>query len=125
MKNITRRDFLKGTIAGAAAAAFTAIPGVAYADRTGILSEEKTYEEGQYSFEIPPEKVPESEINETIDVDLCIVGASQAGTLAAPPAAIRSICTRAHWMNCFRPTSRSPSAVRCRTGIFIRAISRP
>lgn len=80
---LSRRDFLKGSLAGAAALAVSAIPGVAYADKTGILSEEKKFEEGQYSFEIPPEKVPESEINETLDVDICIVGAGQAGTLAA------------------------------------------
>jgi succinate dehydrogenase/fumarate reductase flavoprotein subunit len=81
---ISRRDFIKGSLAGAAAAALsTAIPTAAFADRTGILSEDQVYEEGQYSFEIPPEKVPESEINETIDVDICIVGAGQAGTLAA------------------------------------------
>ena len=46
---LSRRDFIKGSLAGAAGAALTSIPGVAYADRTGILSEDKTYEEGQYS----------------------------------------------------------------------------
>ncbi len=81
--NISRRDFIKGSLPGAAVAALSAVPTTAFADRTGILSEDKTFEEGQYSFEIPPEKVPESEINETIDVDICIVGAGQAGTLAA------------------------------------------
>lgn len=37
----------------------------------------------EYSFMKAPAKVAESEINETINVDLCIVGAGQAGTLAA------------------------------------------
>ncbi len=33
---LSRRDFLKGSLAGAAALAVSAIPGVAYADKTGI-----------------------------------------------------------------------------------------
>lgn len=49
------------------------------------MGEEKRreYIEGQYDFEIPPKPVPEQEINEEMTVDLCIVGAGQAGTMAA------------------------------------------
>lgn len=88
--NISRRDFLKGTAAGLASTAVWGLTGCAEkaapAETTAapVAAPEKVgFEEGQYSFEIPPQPVAESEITETIDVDVCVVGAGQAGTLAA------------------------------------------
>ncbi len=37
----------------------------------------------RYTFEIPPDRIPEEEIREEITTEICIVGAGQAGTLAA------------------------------------------
>lgn len=52
-----------------------------------MTEQTKVMESAKYSFEIPPEPVAESEITEEISVDLCIVDAGQAGTLAALTAA--------------------------------------
>jgi len=59
--SITRRDFLKGSLASVAGAAVASVAGTtAFADKTGILSEEVSYKEGQYSFEIPPRRFPKA-----------------------------------------------------------------
>lgn len=50
-------------------------------------SEIESYEEGQYAFQIAPDPVDESEISETIETDLAIVGGGQSGVFAAITAA--------------------------------------
>ena len=80
---LSRRDFLKGTAAAGAAFLATQLsPLHAYAEET-----QNELAPGQYPFEIPPVPVQESEIGETLDTELCIIGAGQSGTTAALTAA--------------------------------------
>ncbi len=76
---LSRRDFLKG--AAAAGVSFLAgqlVPTIATADEEVVK-----LGPGQYPFEITPQKVSEDEIGETLETELCIIGAGQAGTTAA------------------------------------------
>jgi fumarate reductase flavoprotein subunit len=80
---INRRDFIKGTAAGA---------GVAVAARSGLLgrSTAEAKETGQsqmYSFETPPPQVASSQIVESLTTDVVVVGGGPAGTAAAASAA--------------------------------------
>ena len=79
---ITRRGFIVGaTAAGVATAGLSSIA------QAKDESEVTSYEEGQYAFQIPPDPVDESDITETIDAELCIIGAGQSGVFAAITAA--------------------------------------
>ena len=72
MKDMTRRDFFKTSAAvGAAATAAAAVP--ALADEAPAAA--------QYSFEIAPE--PITDIAETIEADLVVVGAGTSGLVTA------------------------------------------
>lgn len=83
---ITRRRFLKGAAIGAA--------GIASA---GLLAgcgqeEPKTQtpeagKEGEASFEVPPEPIPDSEIKKTVTADVIVIGAGTGGMIAAISAA--------------------------------------
>lgn len=84
---VSRRDFLKGgAVFGAATALGTSLTGCSPASKNDQLSE-TGLEEGQYEFEIPPEPIPESDIVETKEADVVIVGAGLAGAFAAVAAA--------------------------------------
>ena len=77
---LTRRQFLQGSVASAAA---MGMMGMSMPVMAKDASEVESFEEGQYAFEIAPDPVDEAEIKETIDTEICIVGAGQSGTLAA------------------------------------------
>ena len=79
MKKLTRREFLKGSAASAAGVAALGMMG------GNVLAEEAPMEkmgEG-YSWETPPDPIPDDEIVETIESDIVIVGAGIAGVTAA------------------------------------------
>ena len=78
MESITRRNFIKATgLAGAAAT--VAAPLTAHADEAPAA-------QVQYSFEIPPEPVPEDEIVETYETEVVVIGGGTAGLVTANAA---------------------------------------
>jgi fumarate reductase flavoprotein subunit len=101
-KTISRRDFVKGAAFSAAVAAGgglltgcssaeepvecppcpTQEPAAAAAEEAAAVCTEKVY-----SFEIAPDSVPDSEIVETVEADVVVVGAGVAGMTAAVSAA--------------------------------------
>lgn len=78
---ISRRSFLKGTAIGTAGlAAATMLSGCSTKDE--IMTAEKAAE-GKWSFEIPPDPIPDSKIKETISADIIVIGAGMAGLATA------------------------------------------
>ncbi len=85
--DINRRSFLKGALAtGAAAAAAVALPACSPAETSSSSGSSATAEaSGKHTWEIAPE--PISDVAETQDYDVVIVGAGLAGVNAAEAAA--------------------------------------
>ncbi|MGI6209674.1 MAG: FAD-dependent oxidoreductase, partial [Anaerolineae bacterium] len=73
---VTRRSFVMGAAASAAAIAGSGVLGAAAQD-----AEEKPAT--TYSWETPPDPIPAEDITETVDADVVVVGAGVAGVLAA------------------------------------------
>lgn len=92
MKGLSRRDFMKGTGAGIAAAAAAAGSGLINVqpataqEGPGVVDAELAAQQ-KWSFEIAPDPIPDSEIADTIEADLIIVGAGVSGLTAANAAA--------------------------------------
>ncbi len=99
-KNISRRDFLKGSAATAATLAATTILGgcanetetpevettsTTTAADDGLMTAEKKANE-KWSFEIAPDPIPDSEISETITHDIIVIGAGMSGLCCAVSA---------------------------------------
>lgn len=82
MKNISRRDFLKGmaaTAAGAAAMGF--LPGnLAFADDAGE-------EQVSASWRTAPAPIPDADISATFEADIVVLGAGHSGACCARAAA--------------------------------------
>lgn len=85
MKELTRRNFLTAAAATAAGAAIAGMAGCAPKTEVAQKSAETTAT--RWSWETKPETISESEIEETIDTDICIVGLGSSGTTAALAAA--------------------------------------
>ncbi|MBR2834459.1 MAG: FAD-binding protein [Coriobacteriales bacterium] len=86
-KNISRHDFLKGTAlgaAGVAAGACVPMAAPALAETESGMNAEKYL--GKWDFEIPPAPIPDSDIAETIEAEVIVVGAGTAGLVAANSA---------------------------------------
>lgn len=95
---LNRRDFLKGALAsGAIAASGAALascapsgggdtPSSSGSTPTGQLTAD-SYENMQWSFEVPPDPVADSDIAETYTHDIVIVGSGMAGLCTAVSAA--------------------------------------
>lgn len=82
-KGLTRRQFLKGgTIAAVGLAAGGLMTGCESGSEKKKDSASKN-ESGGWSWETPPEPIPDSKIKETIESDIVIVGAGIAGVTAA------------------------------------------
>lgn len=86
-KGMDRRSFLKGAAVAGGAAAFTGLAACAPAAPVASTSSSSTEGLSRYAWENPPE--PITDIAETKDFDIVIVGAGIAG-LAAAEAASRS-----------------------------------
>ena len=84
---VSRRSFLKGTAVAGAAIAVGSVAGCAPAQQTEQSDGASGGEHGRWSFETPPEPIAESDIKETVEADVVVVGAGIAGTLAALAAA--------------------------------------
>jgi succinate dehydrogenase/fumarate reductase flavoprotein subunit len=98
MKNFDRRDFIKGTLAAGALAAggvlvgCTSEPGGTQPPSDGSTGEGSgtpVAEKSSYTFETPPAPIAESDIVETIESDVVVVGGGAAGFVAANVAAER------------------------------------
>lgn len=89
--DITRRSFISTAAGIGAAALATGAAASAAAASAEEASQEagqaSALEPGQYPFEIAPSPVDESQIKETVECELAIVGAGQAGCSAALTAA--------------------------------------
>ncbi|MBN1316431.1 MAG: FAD-dependent oxidoreductase [Anaerolineales bacterium] len=97
-KKISRREFFKNAAGAAAVAGAAVLTGCA--DQTPEAVPEpaptcapcptpepaKTVECGTYSFETPPDPIPDSDIKETVTTDILVIGAGTSGL----PAAIRA-----------------------------------
>ncbi|MEC4183940.1 FAD-dependent oxidoreductase [Adlercreutzia sp. R21] len=88
--SMDRRSFLKGAIATgaaatAAAAGATTLAGCA-AEPKGT-ADGKMASTGTYAFETAPDPIPESDIVETVDADIVIIGAGFSGLCCALAAA--------------------------------------
>ena len=88
--NMDRRSFLKGAFATGAAATVAASGAVALtgcaAEPKGAASN-KMASTGSYAFETAPDPIPESDITETVDADIVIIGAGFSGLCCALAAA--------------------------------------
>ena len=96
---LDRRNFVKGAAAATAATAIAASGTAALASESASASadgEKKAaanvmtankYAETQWSFMVPPEPVPDSQIKETYTHDIVVVGAGMAGLCTAVSAA--------------------------------------
>lgn len=79
-KEVSRRTFLKGAAATALTAAFTGVGGAAFADDAPAAEEaSSTWYDAKY-FAKPD---PITDIAETIDTDVVVVGAGNGGLVAA------------------------------------------
>lgn len=91
--SVSRRSFIGGAGAAGIALALGGLGGCAPAAPTESSKGEAagTAEGGKqstrWSFDVPPEPVAESDIKETVEADVVVVGAGLAGTLAALAAA--------------------------------------
>ena len=97
-KRISRRDFVKSAAMGAAAVAGAAVltgcqdqtpevvPTPAPTCAPCPTPEPVEVEAGTYSFETPPDPIPDSDIAETVTTDILVIGAGTAGM----PAAIKA-----------------------------------
>ena len=88
-REMTRRQFLKGSAAAAAAAGVIgAMPVMAEEEAmvTEMADVMTADSEKKWSFEIAPEPIPEEEIAETFEADVIVVGAGTSGLCTAVSA---------------------------------------
>ena len=89
-KELNRRDFIKGTTAGIIGAASVGMLSVssAFGAEEGEHSESSSdvefqmdaqKAEAEWTFQIPPEPIPESDIAETREAEIIVVGAGTSG----------------------------------------------
>ena len=80
MNKISRRDFLKGSIAGAAALSLTGMG----LGKTEALAAEDT--SGKHSWEIKPDPIDPAEIVKTVDTEILVIGGGYSGCCTAARA---------------------------------------
>lgn len=88
---VSRRSFIRGSLAAGA----LAVGGAALAGCTPASAESQAaataQTSGRWSWSTAPESIPESDIKDTYDCDVCIVGAGVAGNPAALYAATQGL----------------------------------
>lgn len=95
---VSRRSFLKGAVAGgvlaasgaALSACSPASSSSAASDTSGGSQEAST---GRWSWSVAPEPIADSDIVETYDCDICVIGLGAAGAPAAMYSAMHGIST--------------------------------
>jgi succinate dehydrogenase/fumarate reductase flavoprotein subunit len=89
---LDRRDFLKGAALAGAAAATTSLIGCGTSESSSNTTAETKYFtadnvlDTQWQFEIPPTPIDDSQITETIEADIIIIGAGVSGLVCAASA---------------------------------------
>lgn len=103
MGSISRRQLLKGTAAGAGAAALAGVSGVALADEAGGQAAAPVFDAPDLFAEsrVVWQDIPADEIAETYDYDFVVVGAGSAGTTAAMAAGAKGAGTVALLQNAY------------------------
>lgn len=92
MKTVSRRSFLKGSIAaGALSAAGFAMAGCSPSTPQTQTGGSAGVAVGRWSWSVPPEPVSDNEITDTYNCEICVVGAGNAGNAAALYAAMNGI----------------------------------
>ncbi|BAK43991.1 FAD-binding protein [Eggerthella sp. YY7918] len=89
---VTRRSFIKGSLAlGALTAGGAALSACAptQADKANEMSDDAS--QGRWSWSIAPRPIDDSQVSETLDCDVCIVGAGVAGNPAALYATMQGL----------------------------------
>ena len=82
MKKISRRDFLKGSLAGAAALSVTGLG----LGKTQALADDAAAEAPKHSWEIKPDPIDPSEIVKTVDTEILVIGGGYSGCATAARA---------------------------------------
>ena len=82
-REMSRRSFVKGAGAGAVALGVAAQA----APAAGVAAEAEAAQAPRYSFEVPPTPVDETNIVDTVDCDILVVGAGISGLCLATRAA--------------------------------------
>jgi fumarate reductase flavoprotein subunit len=91
-KGISRRSFLKGVAAGAAGiVAAGALAGCGQQEKPPPDSNAE--KQTGYSWEVPPEPIPEKEIKKTVTSDVVVIGAGVSGLMAALAAVESNVKT--------------------------------
>jgi len=87
-KGISRRSFIKGAVIGTAGIASASMLAGCSPKESGN-QQSSAGENGakKYSWETPPDPIPDSEIKETVEADVVVVGAGLSGLSAATRAA--------------------------------------
>lgn len=92
---MNRRNFLKGAVGAGAIAAMGATgvaglsgcsPANSAEKEAEIILDADIYQNAKWTFEIPPEPIDESEISETVDCEILILGAGVSGIVTAVSA---------------------------------------
>jgi fumarate reductase flavoprotein subunit len=88
-KHISRRNFLKGALVTGASAAVTAtaLGGCVPQERSQAAANGDATSSKQWSWTVKPSPVPDSDIVEVLDTEICIIGAGATGVPAALAAA--------------------------------------
>ncbi|MDR2196843.1 MAG: FAD-dependent oxidoreductase [Coriobacteriales bacterium] len=91
---LSRRDFMKGSLIGAAAMGTGLLAACAPQDQPTVKPEDSAEAsvstqtgDGTYSFETPPPPISDDQISKTLETEFVIVGAGAAGCCAALTAA--------------------------------------
>jgi fumarate reductase flavoprotein subunit len=84
-EELTRRDFVSASAAAAVVGA--CVSHSACAQEASSSDEEMTSQKKQYSFEIPPDPIPDDQIVDVTESEIVIVGAGVSGIPAAMKAA--------------------------------------
>ncbi len=84
----SRRNFVAGAAFAGAAAAMAAVTGCAPTKKEAATEGKAADASGKrWSWEIRPDPIADSEIKETVETDICVVGFGSAGTTCAMAAA--------------------------------------
>lgn len=83
---ISRRNFLTGAALTMAGAATAGMAGCAPSNKLSETDDSAT-KTTRWSWEVKPDPIPKSDIVETIDADICVVGFGSAGATCAMAAA--------------------------------------
>ena len=82
MKKISRRDFLKGSLAGAAALSVTGLG----LGKTQAYADDAAVEAPKHSWEIKPDPIDPADIVKTVDTEILVIGGGYSGCATAARA---------------------------------------